>query len=356
MIKLRIALVEIGGSHDECLFTQILALSSIEAEITFVTTREVYDRNKHFLPYIHHTYFFETSGKAIADFKNARRLVRFFKQQDIQKVVFNTAQGGQIRNISLLLPGRIQAFGIIHTIRKFHGSFTHKIINRKIKNFLVLSDDLLKRIAPQKNSTIGSFYPIDFPRLGKDIHKSDDACWVTLTGGVENRRKDLTGFVSLVEQTPANVSFIFLGKTDVTREDVGQLFEELKARNLMNRIVYFDSFIDAETFDGYLTKTDFLLPLIHPTTQSAEQYVVNQISGAFTLSFGYHIPLLMHVAFQNELDLQQASFFYDPIHFNRDFTTALHENGTKRQQLKHNPKWQSEAQQDIYLRFLETHE
>lgn len=353
--NLRIALVEIGGSHDECLYTQFLALASIEAEITFVTTKDVYERNAHLHPFIHHVYFIKTTGKAYADFKRMKELVRYFKHQKIQKVVFNTAQGGHVRNIAFLLPKHIQAFGIIHTVRKFQGSFTQKIIHRAIKKYLVLSDDLLKRIETPVGISIGSFYPIDFPQFEQSIEKHKDAVWITITGGVENRRKDLSGFIQLVEQTPENVQFIFLGKTDPQREDVIELFKQLDERNLRNRIHIFEGFIDHPTFDAYLKQSDFLLPLIHPDTPSAEQYVVNQISGAFTLAYSYRIPLLMHEAYQQEEDLKLAAFFYTPTSFKKAFEKAIHEKTAKSEQIKQQAKWQSEAQQDIYLRFLETH-
>lgn len=355
MERLRIALVEIGGSHDECLYTQFLALASIEADITFVTTKEVYDRNPHLHPLINQVYFLKTTGKSIADFKLMKGLVGYFKEHQIQKVVFNTAQGGHIRNISLMLPKSIQAYGIIHTIRKFQGSFTQKIIHKAIRKYVVLSDDLLKRINVPKGISVGSFYPIDFPQFDGNVDKPSDTIWITITGGVESRRKDLEGFVHLIDQTSSNIQFVFLGKTDFTRNDVKELVSHLKEKSLLDRVKLFDTFIDQATFDAYLKQTDFLLPLIHPETSSAEQYVVNQISGAFTLAFSYKIPLLMHEAYEQENDLKIAAFFYTPTSFKNTFEKAYQERTTKSELIQEQEKWQSEAQQDVYLRFIEAH-
>lgn len=353
-----IALVEFCGSHDECLYTQMLAISSGNHKITWITNRVLYDRNPHLHPFCESVYFVEPQGKAWEDFQLMRKLVRYLKAKKITKMLFNTAQGGHIRNLALLIPNTITCYGIIHTLRKFEGSITQKIITRKVKKYLVLSDDLLAKISIPKGIIVQSFYPIAFPKASENSpslfrKKEDSECWMTLTGGVENRRKDLSSVINLIEKTPPSVRFLFLGKTDKTHPDVALFLAEIKGKNYSDRIHYFENFVPNELFDTILRKTDFLLPLIHPDTPSAKEYINHQISGAFTISFGYKIPLLIHQHYATENDLQISSCFYTPETFERDFVDAIDKRTERIGAIENTIKWTLEYQTNNLLQFLE---
>lgn len=349
----KVALVEFGGSHDECLLSQMIALSESGVEIVFVTNRSLYERNTHLHPFCKAVHFVETEGKALADFRKMRQIVRFLKEQRISKVVFNTAQGGHIRNLALLLPKSIKAYGIIHTVRKFQGSFTQKIIHRMIRKYVVLSDDLLARIHPPAGISVGSFYPVDFPRGMKKIVKPEGETWITITGGVETRRKDLSSMIDFLQQTPEHIRFVFLGKTDESRDDVKTFISQLKSGNLLHRVVLFNEFISNEDFDAQIVQTDFLLPLIHPGTPSAGEYISNQISGSFNLAYGYRIPLLIHEAYSEEKDLQIAAFFYQPEQFGKTVEQTITDRSTVVNRIEHTEKWNPQVQHRNYLKFLE---
>lgn len=348
-----VALVEFGGSHDECLLTQMEALREAGIPIVLVTNRQLFERNPHWHAFCRSACFVEPTGKAIGDVVLMRGVVKFLKQQQVTKVVFNTAQGGHIRNLSFLMPRTIKAYGIIHTVRKFQGSFTQKRIHSMIKRYAVLSDDLLQHISPPNGVHVGSFYPIAFPHFEQTITKPDGEIWLTITGGVENRRKDLSSVVELLRSTPDHVRLIFLGKTDMQKEEVIRFLNELEQHQMRERVVLFESFVDHATFDHYLQLTDFLMPLIHPGTPSADEYINHQISGAFTLAFGYRIPLLIHRAYNTEADLQLSAHFYTPETFSSDLEAALQEHDLLVQQIASTEKWQKTVQYQRYLELLE---
>ena len=353
MKRIKVALVELGGSHDECLLTQLEALETAHAEIVLVTNRHLYDRNPHLHRFCSAVYFIEPQGKAIGDLRLMLKLVKYFRKNGISKVVFNTAQGGHVRNLALFMPRSIQCYGIIHTIRKFQGSLTQRIIDRKVKRYVVLSDDLLQRVQPPKGIFVGSFYPVSFPATKKPVEKPFGEAWITITGGVENRRKDLTAVIDFIRETPLHVRFVFLGKTDPSHPDTQAFLTTIKEQGLEKRIMYFTDFVDHDLFDAMLKQTDLLLPLIHPGTPSAEQYINNQISGAFTLAFGYHIPLLIHRYYQTEKDLQLSANFYTPETFADELEEALEERTSLSESIAHVAKWQKPFQYRNYLSFLE---
>lgn len=353
MKQVTVALVEFGGSHDECMLTQLEALRTVNAPVILITNEQLYHRNPQWHTMIKDVYFIEPTGKALKDVQLMRGLVGYLKQNNVSKVVFNTAQGGHVRNLSFLLPNSIQAYGIIHTIRKFQGSFTQKIINRKIKRYLVLSDDLRQRVTIPKGISVESFYPVSFPQFEQKAEKPEGERWVTITGGVENRRKDLGAVIGFIESSNPEVRFVFLGKTDPNHPDAQAFLAAIETKGLTDRVRYFTDFVDHATFDAYLQQTDFLLPLIHPGTPSANEYINHQISGAFTIAFGYKIPLLIHEAYRSEHDLTISAFFYQPSEFGEGLKTAFSLHEHIRQQIEQEEKWTKPFQYRNYLRFLQ---
>lgn len=348
-----IALVEIGGSHDECMHTQIEALKLASCRIVLVTTSAVLERNPHWKKEVDLIELVSLTGSKWTDFQRMRQLNQFFKSQDVSAVVLNTAQGGHIRNLCLTAPKSIPFYGIIHTIRKFEGSFTQQLISLKIKNYLVLSDFLLEKIRVPKGIHIQSFYPILYPSFETEIQKPTNEIWIVIAGGVEERRKDLTGFLLLLSSVKNQpVKFIFLGKSNRDKPELTAFYESIAKNESENQLVLFDDFVSDATFDGYVKQADFLLPLIHPNTRSAEQYIAKQISGMFNLSYSYQIPMLIHQAYQSILDLEKSAFFYKPESFETDLKPAIEKRSEKVKQITDEPKWKIEFQLQRFLEFI----
>lgn len=350
---MKIALIELGGSHEECLLSQMIALRDAGAQLTLICTQELQNRNPHFEKYVDAFLIVGFTKKAWTDFKLMTGINDFLRSGGYQKAIINTAQGGHIRNLCLTAGKSVEFIGIIHTIRKFQGSFTQKIINRKIKKYLVLSDFLLDKITPPKGISVQSFYPLEYPHFNLPLEKPEGETWVTIVGGVENRRKDLQGFTEMISGLQNdNVKFIFLGKSDPQKQEVIDFRKALENKNKLQQVVFFDHFIAPDLFDAYLTQTDFLCPLIHPETQSAEQYISNQISGAFNLAYSYHIPLLIHTHYHNIEDLRLSAFFYETKDFTEILAYAIEHRSEKAGKIKQVSKWQKDFQQEKFLSFV----
>ena len=75
-----IALIEIGGSHDECLLSQMSAIHSSGREVLLITFKEVYDRNKAFVPYVSDTLFVDMSGSKSQRGKEVSRIWKKLKE------------------------------------------------------------------------------------------------------------------------------------------------------------------------------------------------------------------------------------------------------------------------------------
>ncbi len=345
-----VALVEIGGSHDECLFTQIVALKNRNCGVILVCTKEIRSRNPHFEEWIDQYIEIEFNLSALKNFLLASKMMRSIRQAGAKTVVFNTAQGGHVRNACwTTLLRRTNYFGIVHTTKKIEGSFTQKLINFKIKKYFFLSEYLLKKVGARKGLTFEYFYPLHFP-VQSGIEKSEEKI-ITIVGGVENRRKDLTGFVEMIKGwKDQNVRFVFLGRGDKTKKDVEEFNTLIEANGLEKRIQQYYTFISQEEFDRQLQQSTAILLLVHPNTSSSEQYLKHQISGAMNVGFGYKIPLLIHEEYQFIEEMQGASVYYSLDNFqeivaNTDFEAI-------RLKMMHTEKWQKEFHEKRYANFV----
>lgn len=351
MQQTSVALIELAHSHDECMFSQINALQAVNAKIFLVCHPQVFERlSPHFV--FEGVHIVENTGAAFGDLKNMRAVVRFLKENGIQKAVFNTAQGGHIRNLRFMMPKQIECYGIIHTIKKFNESTTQKIIHKFIKKYAVLSDILKEGIKTEFRGKVTSYYPIEFPNFGKHRLKHSSDIWVTIPGGIETRRKDLSALIPMITQTPDHVKFVFAGKSDPEKAEIQQLLNEINDAGLNDRMIHFDTYISNEEFYQLIRSSEFLMPLIHPDTPSSSEYPYNQISGSFNLSFGFRIPLLMHTAYAHLEDLRHSATFYDLETFGEDFQLATENSTNKIAEIVSNEKWQIDVQRSKYLQFI----
>ena len=352
MSKETIALIELGGSHDECLLSQVLALKSVDVNILLVLDTKTANRNTYLISKVNETLVFEHPKNAIKSFLALNKLAKTLKNKGVTKMVFNTAQGGHVRNLTFLLSKKITCYGIIHTIKKFEGSFTQNFIFRRVKRFLVLSDDLLKKAKTVRGIHVESFYPLDFQLVDRKIQKTKDEVWITIPGEFETRRKDIGALLSMIEQSPENARFILLGKAKKEHDEVRLFFEQLETSGQSHKLISFDHFVEETLFLDYVQQSDFLLPLIHPATQSAEEYIHRQISGAFSLAYSFAIPLLIHKSFADVLDFQYSAAFYEPQSFETDLAQAIQQQGIISKRIQSVVKWQAANRHEKYVRFL----
>lgn len=356
------ALIEFDSSHDECLLTQILSLKDSNCWVRLVTNQTIRDRNENLENLVDEWVDIDSHGlgfrgAAIGDALIIRRLMRSLKRDKFELVIFNTAQGGHVRNACLFsLFRKIEFTGIVHTIRKFNGSFTQKIIHLKIVKYFVLAEFLKEQIPPQKKLQIEAFYPLAFPENEGEIREENptekDTILIALIGGVELRRKDLIGFVSIVQQCDENVRFTFLGKADPEHPDVIELKNNLSEINCLNRVDFFDEKLNSDTMNRILRNSDAVLPLIHPSTASFNEYFRNQIPGAMNIALGCKIPLLLHESLERIAELNSASIYYGMENFSIALDELKSSHDSLRKAMRLNENYSVEFQKKKYAEFL----
>lgn len=308
--KKTIALLELGGSHVECLYAQVLFLQP---------THEVHVIcNRHLWPELAHME--GISGHQLHDTGGSRRQViaqvkKYLKAHHIQYLVINTTEISLVRDLVLrLLFSRINITGIVHNARKLNNSFTmRKMTGLKVKKFFVLNDALLAHIHAAKGTAVSSFYPVFFPHTGKPLPKQEGECWVGVPGSIDGSRRDYT---TLLEQIhthglPPDMKIIFLGGFYPERDpDIAARLNALPPDLRQQLVTFGPELVPQPVFDSWMRQTDVLLPLLHPGVHKFPEYLTTRISGAYNLSFGYQVPLLMEQSFSTWGDLAQHALFY----------------------------------------------
>lgn len=352
---LKIALIEIGGSHDECLYSQMNAIKSAGHFTILVCTLELEQRNPHFRAVVDEFILIDKLDLKLKRLKTLRYIWRNLKRKMVNKVIFNTAQGTNVRILcTLSLFSKIEFIGIIHTIRKFQGSFTQRLISLRIRKYLVLSEYLYSQVTAPKGIRLDWFYPLRFPNFPVEINtKEQDNLKITIIGGVESRRKDLNGFLQMaVQLIDYPVEFVFLGKSDFNNREVLDFRLKIVDSGLNDKVRFYQRFVKQEEFDHVLRNTDLILPLVHPNTSSAEEYFKNQISGAMMISFAYKVPMLIHEAYSGIQEMKSAAIYYNQS----DFKATIIENQKKIQQIKAtmeaNQNYNVAYQENRYISFI----
>jgi len=347
-----IALIEIGGSHDECLLSQMHAIKSTGRKILLITFPEILERNPEFNKYIDDTLFVDMSGSKAERGKEVSRIWKKLKASKCEKAVLNTAEGNLVRLLCLkALFNKMEFIGIVHNTRKFEKSFTQTIINKKIKKYLLLSDNLLQSISPPSGIKVDYFYPLRFPTAQNWIEKKTHT--IVIIGGVEKRRKDLDGFLKIAQQAKdQNVKFIFLGKSNQELEEVIEFQKAINDLGLNDQIVTYDYFVPQKEFDTVIQNASLILPIVHPNTKSAEEYFKSRISGAMSVSFGYKIPMMIHEGYEHITEMKGASFYYNMESFGANLQQAIGNLNVKVDSMKSNGKYNVEFQEKRYVDFL----
>lgn len=352
----KVALIEICGSHDECLYSQYSFLKKAGVDVCFIISDnlkpriEHYDNNLNILS-------LRFNNKISNDILNLYEIRKYLINNKIDTAIINTASNEIISKLVYFIPMRIKLIGIIHSLKKLTTSFSQSLINNKIKSYFVINDYLLNYIPNLKDTKFSSFYPIYFKESSIKIDKEDNDFWVAIPGSIEFIRRDYLGLIHNLEnkELPKNLKFLFLGNSKSKYSDVEKIKDLIKGKPYKDNFIFFDEFIMPETLAAYLEKSDLILPLLNPGVANYHDYLNNQISGSFNLSFGFAIPMLLHPDFKNIDDFEVSSYFCDEDDF-YDTLVNFYKNrdilSRKVKSIKDYKKFNFSYQQSKFLSFI----
>lgn len=286
----KIIIVELNNYHTECIYAQVLYLTNSGFSVEVICSQKTFK---------HVEYLVDVCPVKSYDFSKTLSFIElwwYLLHQKNSLVVLNTAQGNKVLKL-LILPrfNKIKFYGIIHNLKKLETSSGQKLISRKINQYLVIADYLKESpIAIKKG--IKSIDTSIFPNADSlhDITKREDI-WITIPGNIELKRRDYHWIIDVCSKNklPNNIKFILLG--NASKGDGKTIVERIKKENLEKHFIWFDSFINQNEFNGYIQKSDFLLPLLHETNS---EYIQYKTSGTFSLSEAFSKPMILHSNFR----------------------------------------------------------
>ncbi|MDR1198975.1 MAG: hypothetical protein LBK94_08220, partial [Prevotellaceae bacterium] len=276
-INKNIALVELGGSHTECMHLQIKALKESGYKVFIVCNSSLFDDfpdKQLFDGYQLHQIEHSVKSKI----RCILRTRKFFKRNSISSVVFNTSEINIVRNLLLLpLPAVTNYVGIVHNGKYLESSTSCKMVSRRVKKYFVLSTTVRDCLNIKLNVKVDAFYPVYFPEYRKadlpDKHSGD--IWITVPGIISPERKDLDSLLTSIENTELDksVHLILLGK--IHGDKYPELAGRISSLSKSNNIVMFDSRVPNDIFSSYMNLSDIVMPLL-----SMETYGKYRISGS----------------------------------------------------------------------------
>ncbi|MBP9095373.1 MAG: hypothetical protein KBG21_02120 [Ignavibacteria bacterium] len=290
------------------------------------------------------------------------KVVRFIQRNKIKKVVLNTAHGILIRNLCLLLMNsKVEVIGVIHQAHKLIKSSTQKIISNKIKKYFVLNDYVKEYMnnLQQKTYRINSFYPIFFNNNESNNSKINDKIIITVPGNVIQNRKDylflLKSIVKLDKELKEIFQFIFLGTA--SKSESAEVFNLINKNKLEENFVkIYKKRVPENEFIDVLQHSDYIMPLIHPSSHSYNEYMTTEISGAFNTAFAFKKPLLMYDSFNKFEDFKNFALFYNEKSFESMLEKIAKHDLTK--EIKKNylnyKKFDLDFQTENYINFIES--
>lgn len=304
----KVMLVELFSYHSECLYSQIKFLRYANVDLTLV----VDERLKKIVEELELGIDILTFD--FKKFSSLLKLRQLILKNGIDLVILNTMQGSVALKFSLLpFPKRIAIVGTLHDTSKLESSTGQKIISCRLNRFYTLSKYI--RIPNIDNREFQSVYfnPCYFKEYEVEPLDKKDDIWITIPGSISLKRRDYDVLVKIAKYNKLNrqVKFILLG--NMKKQDGEQLWEKIGKEGVKNRFITFDQFIPDSTFHSYLKMSDYLLPLIHPDTPAAKQYVQNKISGVFPLSQAYAITMLCHQMFSAVEGFDYPALFYQDV-------------------------------------------
>lgn len=349
----RIALVEMGGSHDECLYAQVVYLKRAGHHVELICNSSL-KSNVDYFDGLDRVHFIELRG-GLKQWIDLRIIRKILTKGNFDRIIFNTAQGNVLKNLFLLpKPKKAKRYGVIHNLRKLENSHSQKVITRNLEGYFVLNDYLIDQVKDEIKQKVKLFplYTIFYPNYpSSEQDKKEGDIWVCIPGQVERSRRDYDSLFASIKQfgIEPHIKLLFLGRCEHADGDGAYVKQRIKELGIEENVVLWDAFIETDEFYGMLKQSDYILPLIHPKHESYSLYEF-QISGSFNLAFGFKKPLLMEKSFSDYEDFRNTSKFYSTDAIMEEINRLT---TSEKVDFYSSEKWEFERLQKSFLNALE---
>lgn len=346
---MKIAIVELSKSHEECIYTQVHFLNEANFKVSLFLHPNLEPQIKDYTSQPNDVYFYDFNSLSFLE-KIRLQLTLAKKLRSYDLVIFNTASSSKnVRNIVLFLKFyKVNCIGLLHNTNKLQGSFTQRIISTKIKNYFVLNDFLLHQNPSHGKINLESFYPIIFPKYTATIPKNKDTIWICIPGRLDYRRRNYEFLLKAASEADSkHIKYILLGSLNKKSTEGERLLKAIEQYQVRDKFILFHDFIPNDVFHTYIKESDFVMPMLNQD----KNYLNYKISGSYNLAFAYRKKLLMHEFFKSIPDLKENAIFFTDTNLS-DFLAKIDNSEKQVLTTYNNPKWQYNYQKDKYIAFI----
>lgn len=315
----KVLLVELSGIHYEVIYSHIKCLKKAGYEVIFLCYEDIGERPELYSAADRSVLLSEPSIRWAKPLQ-LLRVFRLLLEEDCRNLVLATADSGIWLMRALLLtlsvlPLKLNVVRCIHNFRPLKEKFLEtELFNKIFRKVLVLNEYIVeenKNNIDEQNLLVESFLPIFFPKEGgENLSKGNNETWICIPGKVNTDRRDYIELIDQLEKKNIDerLKFILLGGDD---GDLGNMKRRIRKKGLSERFLTFESkFVPQKVLSSYLKKSDFIMPLIHPSKNKYKKYIKDKISGAFNLAFGFGKPLLCAEDYEGFSNFDNFSIFY----------------------------------------------
>lgn len=305
---MKVAIIELGGSHVETIYTLVHLLQLKGCEITLVINQKllhlIYDRsgtkNIKTVP--------DDLSKLSVQLREFGKLRSFLKKEKIETVIIGTTEIKPVRTLVFFLPVK-NIIGIVHHTRKLENGSTFKnILSLKMRKFMVLGDYLLKELKPLSKYIVSSLDAVYFPPVKElKVIKPAHEFWVVIPGMVHSDRRDYLPLIEKLSERPLKreLKIIFLGYLPMEEREIRQALKTWK--EAPSHVITFDEYLDYDVFHSYMSQADLVLPLIK--MGGDRFYNDSRTSGSLNLGLGYQKPFLLPSSYRNDVMAPFSSYY-----------------------------------------------
>lgn len=342
---IKIALVELGTFHDECLYSQLLFLQASHIEVTLIGNIKIKERLEQ-LPHIHKLHLLKLDSKK-NKYSAYFKTWLYFRKEQFDTIIYNSAESNSFKLISLPLSKKTKLIGIIHNADKINRKRKQKTIDKKVAKYFVLNDFIKQTILKEKMTSqkVESFYPIFFPEVNKTLPKPSEELWVVVPGMIDFNKRDYS-FIERIK-FPEHLKIILLGRPNSEKEKEW-LIALSQQKEKRKHILAFNSFIANDVFYQYIHQADYIMPLIHPGVPTFDAFLKYKISGSYNCAIGFKKTLLLYKGFETIEDFKHNAIFYNEDHL-VELLEELKKDTAARYQEE---KWNFKFQKLHYLQFI----
>lgn len=344
---MRIAIVEISKSHEECIYTQASFLKDAGYSISLIAHSDVIKQANSYVNIFDSVE--EVSFKSRNYIKSISYQVSLAKQlAKFDKVIFNTASSSKkLRNIALFLKFyKVNVIGVLHDAKRLEKSFTQKIFSIKIKKYFVLNDFIKENYKIDTRLNLESFYPIYFPSYNTvSIKKGENEIWITIPGRLYYNRRNYKFLIEQLHLKEINKSIKFIILGDINTKDGLDFLSEVRSLQLDVHFIFFNKFISNDEYYSYIEKSDYILPLLNLNDKS---YLKSKITGTFNMAFGFKKVMICNEELGKINDIKENSILYKTD----SLINILNDLKTDNMDVFNGGKWEYEFQKEKYLTFI----